>query len=380
MRINRKKNIPISAQLRLLVVFAYLRICNGILNFFKWLFFKKNPEPTHILIFRTGSLGDNICAIPSIAAIRKHYPKARIDILVNSGASNLVSLEQLLHHDYYDEIINYLDIPRSEVVKLMRSRKYDLVIQLPQTGSPFIRLLRDLFFYRLICKSGFGWTLSTVPFFRRTQENYVLFDNETKRLAIMLKRFHIDVDQEFYPLNFNEADSQLVDKQYEPVQQTGRASLAIVAGAKRPQNRWPAIYFQEIIDKYKDRYNIILIGGPEDANLLGPMTEGGAIFNFCGKLSPLQSALMLKKCNLVVSNDTGPMHLAYAVGVPLIAIFSSRDFPGKWFPPENPKNSVFRSYGVPCSLCLSETCGDNICMKRIKSNLITDLMNARLNL
>src|SRR5688572_9604539 len=123
MRINRKKNIPISARLRLLVVFAYLRICNGILNFFKWLFFKKNPSPDHILIFRTGSLGDNICAIPSIAAIRKHYPQARIDILVNSGASNLVSLEQLLHHDYYDEIINYLEIPRSEVIKLMRSRK-----------------------------------------------------------------------------------------------------------------------------------------------------------------------------------------------------------------------------------------------------------------
>jgi ADP-heptose:LPS heptosyltransferase len=380
MRINRKKNIPISAQLRLLVVFAYLRICNGILNFFKWLFFKKNPAPTHILIFRTGSLGDNICAIPSIAAIRKHYPQARIDILVNSGASNLVSLEQLLHHDYYDEIINYLDIPRTEVIKLMRSRKYDLVIQLPQTGSPFIRLLRDLFFYRLICKSGFGWTLSTVPFFRRTQENYVLFDNETKRLAILLKQFHIEVDQDFYPLNFNEADRQVVDRVYEPVLQTGRPSLAIVAGAKRPQNRWPAIYFQDIIDQYRDRYNIILIGGPEDANLLEPMTEGASIFNFCGKLSPLQSALMLKKCNLVVSNDTGPMHLAYAVGVPLIAIFSSRDFPGKWFPPENPKNAVFRSYGVPCSLCLSETCGDNICMKRIKSNLITDLMNAKLNL
>lgn len=380
MRINRKKNIPIPARLKLFFVFAYLRLCNAILNFFKWLFFRKNPAPTHILIFRTGSLGDNICAIPSIAAIRKHYPQARIDILVNSGASNLVSLEQLLHHDCYDEIINYLDIPRSEVVKLMRNRKYDLVIQLPQTGSTFMRLLRDLFFFRLICKSGFGWTLSAVPFFRRTQENYVLFDNETKRLAILLKRFGIEVDQECYPLNFTDADRQLVDEAFEPVLRTQRPAIAIVAGAKRPQNRWPATYFQEVIEKYRDRYNIILIGGPEDVNLLGPISVGHGIFNFCGKLSPLQSALMLKKCNLVVSNDTGPMHLAYAVGVPLITIFSSRDFPGKWFPPENPKNTVFRSYGVPCSLCLSENCGDNICMKRIKSNLITDQMNSRLNL
>lgn len=380
MRINHKLHISFTSRIRLALVFGYLNLCNGLLNCFKWLLFRNNPSPRHILIFRTGSLGDNICAIPSIAAIRKHYPNARIDILVNSGASNLVSLEQLLHHDYYDEIINYLDKPRKEVINILRNRKYDLVIQLPQTGSFFVRLLRDMFFFRLICKNGFGWKLSTVQFFRRTQENYLLFDNETKRLALLLKRYGIEVDQEFYPLNFTEADRQAVERIFEPVLQTGRPSLALVAGAKRPQNRWPATYFHEIIDKYKTRYNIILIGGSEDINQLGSKAEGEFIFNFCGKLSPLQSALMLKKCNLVVSNDTGPMHLAYAVGAPLIAIFSSRDFPGKWFPPESPKNSVFRSYGVPCSLCLSETCGDNICMKRIKSNLITDQMNSSLNL
>ena len=181
-----KKNIPFQFRIKLALVFAYLGTCNAILLFFQRLLYRKNLSPRHILIFRTGSLGDNICAIPSIAAIRDHYPDAKIDILVNAGASNLVSLEQLLDHRYYDEIINYLNVSRKEVIQQLNRRKYDLVIQLPQTTSPFNRLLRDLFFFRLITKSGFGWRLSTIPFFRQVQEQYVQFNNEAKRLALLL--------------------------------------------------------------------------------------------------------------------------------------------------------------------------------------------------
>ncbi len=57
------------------------------------------------------------------------------------------------------------------------------------------------------------------------------------------------------------------------------------------------------------------------------------------------------------------MHLSYAVGTPVIGIFSSRDFQKKWFPPEG--NIALRNNNVPCSLCFSETCNNNICMQGI---------------
>jgi heptosyltransferase-2 len=71
------------------------------------------------------------------------------------------------------------------------------------------------------------------------------------------------------------------------------------------------------------------------------------------------------RCKVVVSNDTGPMHLAYAAGTPVVALFSSRDYPEHWFPPENSGNTTLRLYDVHCSICLSDTCTNNICMKRI---------------
>jgi ADP-heptose:LPS heptosyltransferase len=64
------------------------------------------------------------------------------------------------------------------------------------------------------------------------------------------------------------------------------------------------------------------------------------------------------------------MHLAYAVGTPLIAIFSSRDYAGKWFPPANEKNIVFRNNDVYCSGCFSDECNNNLCIKEIKSDLL----------
>jgi ADP-heptose:LPS heptosyltransferase len=80
----------------------------------------------------------------------------------------------------------------------------------------------------------------------------------------------------------------------------------------------------------------------------------------------------MKYCKLVISNDTGPMHLAYAVGTPLIAIFSSRDYAGKWFPPENGKNIVFRNIDVYCAKCFSEEVNGNKCLREIKPGRIIE--------
>ncbi|HMN25567.1 MAG TPA: glycosyltransferase family 9 protein, partial [Ignavibacteriaceae bacterium] len=133
-------------------------------------------------------------------------------------------------------------------------------------------------------------------------------------------------------------------------------NVGLVVGAKRPQNRWPIEYFKEVAEYLLDKkYNILLFGGPEDYEL-AEQIKGERVFNFCGKLSPLETAEMMKYCN--------------AVGTPLIAIFSSRDYAGKWFPPVNEKNIVFRNNDVYCSGCFSDECNNNLCIKEIKSDLL----------
>jgi ADP-heptose:LPS heptosyltransferase len=376
--VSGEKKSP-SQILKLFCVRVVLKTANAILGLFRSLLFRKNEQPKKILVFRTGSLGDNLCAIPAIVAIRNHYPDAAIDILSNTGKSNLVSLEKILPQQLYRFIIDYRGMERQKLVELLRREKYDLVIQLPQTDAPFLRLLRDMFFFRYITRSGFGWSFSTVRFFRQTQEKFIRFPNETQRLATILEKHGVPVDKTRYDLRFSYDDEIIVEKKLlQKSLPPNKDFIAIVVGAKRAQNRWPIGNFKTIIEAFNKEFSILLVGGPEDRELTQSIRSLPNVFDFCGELTPMQSAMLLSKCALVLSNDTGPMHLTYAVGTPLVALFSSRDFPGKWFPPDNGRSTVFRTPNVPCSLCLSETCGDNVCMKAIKTGMVEAAMREQL--
>jgi len=376
--LNKEKKRLIES-LKLFSVRFVMAVSNSMLLFFQKLLFRKSDNPKKILIFRTGSLGDNLCAIPSMVAIKKKYPGAVIDILSNTGQSNLVSLKNLLDKNLYNSIIDYLGMEKKYLVKMLKGNKYDLVIQLPQTDAGFFRLLRDLFFFRYIAASGWGWQFSTVRFFRRTQEKFMLFPNETKRLADILESQGIAVDQQRYELNFTEEDHIVVrERMAERKLEAGKKNIALVVGAKRAQNRWSLANFKSVIEGIGNSYNFLIVGGPDDKDLAAPILSLPGVYDFCGSLTPMQSALLISRCVLTLSNDTGPMHLSYAVGTPVIALFSSRDFPGKWFPPESEKNKVFRTPGVSCSLCLSENCMNNICMQAIKTQAVIEAMKERL--
>ena len=120
-----------------------------------------------------------------------------------------------------------------------------------------------------------------------------------------------------------------------------------------------------------------LLADPEDKTLVRQLGNIDNLIDCTGMFSPIQSGLALTKCEFVISNDTGPMHLAYTMGVKVIALFSSRDYPGLWFPPTD-KNIVLRSSNIKCSICLLESCSDNICMQAIKPAAVIDAVEKLL--
>jgi ADP-heptose:LPS heptosyltransferase len=367
---------------KLFFVFAAYRSFNFVLSFLQKLLYSNPPAPSRVLIFRTGSLGDNLCAIPAMVAIRRKFPNAQLDILTNAGKTNLVTLDKLLDSSIYDSLIDYLGQGIKKLFPLLRKNKYGLVIYLPQTDSSFFRLIRDLLFFRFVSAGGFGWEKATIHFFRRTQEKFIFFQNETTRLNHLMEKNGITVRENKFPLNIHEEDGLLVNELFRKnFLDKKEKNIAMVVGAKRPQNRWPLVYFKEVIDYFSKEYNIIIIGGPEDRILTEPFQTMENVFDFSGLLTPIQSALVFKKCLLTLSNDTGPMHLSYVMETPTVALFSSRDFPGKWFPPENKFNKVFRTENVSCSICLSEICPNNaICIKAINPKEVINGMCALIAL
>lgn len=325
------------------------------------------------MIFRTGSLGDSVCALPAIYAIRQNFPEAIIHILTNAGANNLVSLASLIDGALIDEIIDYRPLSRRDLFKELKKNQFDAFIQLPQYDAGIFRQIRDMFVAKLLGVSyGLGWEVASTRFLANYQEKLMSFLNERDRLLHLLTKNGLKTFGMRFPLGITEEIQKKIKEQLCRLNLRHREkNIGMVVGAKRPQNRWPLAYFQEVVDELvQNGYSVILFGGKEDIELCKQI-HGARVYCFCGQLTPLETAEMMKYCRLVITNDTGPMHLAYAVGIPVIALFSGRDYSGKWFPPEGNNNMVFRKRLSVCNGCFNRAC-ENTCLKQLLPAVITE--------
>jgi ADP-heptose:LPS heptosyltransferase len=156
----------------------------------------------------------------------------------------------------------------------------------------------------------------------------------------------------------------------------GERYVVMHPGAKRTTNQWPAVRFASVADEIIRRWGtpVILTGSASEASLVqhiaGLMREKATIL--CGQINLPRMAALLERSFLYVGNDTGPMHIAAAVGTPIVSIFGARDFPERWYP-AGAGHSVLRR-DVPCSPCFKEVCDrDLICLKRIE---VDDVLSA----
>lgn len=134
-----------------------------------------------------------------------------------------------------------------------------------------------------------------------------------------------------------------------------------------PAKRWPAESFAELIERLWETRGIpfVLLGGKDEAELADGIAEGTSAkcVNLAGKTSLMEAAAVLSRAKVVVSNDSGLMHIAAAVGAPVIAIFASTNPAATG--PLGDRHVVIES-GVECAPCLDRTCKRGyVCMKAI---------------
>jgi ADP-heptose:LPS heptosyltransferase len=363
--------------LKIKIVQVHYGLLNGLLSLIQQLLFQKvqtNEKNTikKILIFRNGSFGDTVCALPTINSIRKNFPDAKIAIMTNSGGKNLVSIENIIGRSLINEFINYLEADKKILAKKIKEKKYDLFIELPQDQATFLSQIRNMIIIRFIFKihHAFGWEVGATRLFKKEQEKYFTFKDERKRLLDILEKNNLTSSNQEFLLNITEKDTHVATELIKENNLSEKSkNIAFVLGAKRLSNRWPIEYFKEVAMHFsKKGFNIIVIGGKEDQVLARQLLNITNTYDFTGILTPMQSAVMLKNCRQTLSNDTGPMHLSYAVETPIVAVFSSRDYPNKWFPPKG--SIVLRNNDIECSVCFTEICTDNQCMKSISTETV----------
>lgn len=329
---------------KIAIVHFWLIFLNGILSALEYvLFFRKSKNPKNIVIYKLGNIGDVVCAMPAIYAIKENYPKSRITLLTSPGRMGAVGAKDFLDGvSYLDEIKSYHseDISGfSKILTLVRTLKkenYDLFIQLPDDWANSRVLLRNMLFARLIgVKSAFGFRLRTSNIFKKAQVDFTLRDTESVALLKLLAKNKIvsgEVKFEFPGTIFTEFG---IDSGIANLRKENGIAVGVCMGGKTEDKRWPEEKFCEVLTRLGRRRKIVVIffGAPAEAHSVDIAAKkcGIKYINFAGR--PIRESIAaIKQTDMFLTNDTGPMHVAAAFKIPVVALFSIRTVLGAWFP------------------------------------------------
>ena len=376
------------------------------------------PSAKRILVFRIGQLGDTIVSLPAMQAVRRNFPEAHIALLSDRhpGKSYVVASDLLRGAGIFDEFLSYPVSESGEFLRggrmaalltSIRRKRIDTLVYLAPTNRTPEQIARDRQFFRLagirnfIGMSGFeplepkqlGQPMTQVPreselLLRRLAASGLSVAGNAETLKTEILKSPDNGEQ----ITDNAAnavfsafscDLHLGSQDEAPVSEwlgklpvdEGRAWIAVGPGSKMPAKRWPLERFRKVVGDLIEEFDIwpVVFGGAEDAVigswLLDKWRRG---YNAAGSLGLRPSLAAIKRCAMFLGNDTGTMHMAAAVGVPCVAIFSSRERPGLWFP-QGEGHRVFRSQ-IECEGCGLVECieRNNECLKRISTNEVLD--------
>ncbi|MFA5098678.1 MAG: glycosyltransferase family 9 protein [Candidatus Paceibacterota bacterium] len=359
---NSKKE-PFSVKMRAYFIgFCYDSV-NSLLKLISNLLWpKKVPlSPKNICIYRIGNIGDIICSIPAFIAIRKAYPYSKITLLTSPGGYGRPGAKELLESaTFMDKLwVYYADEVSSlksayNFSQRMRAESFDLLIYLPQQLIMLKYLFRNFIFLKLCgAKKTVGFELSTIKLWASEQSKIYQFDNEVDRLINLLKRCGIPVSGGInYDLPVPNDKKESALKIIEKYKIKSKLIFGIMPSASYEDNQWSLDNFVEVIKFLLKNYKgcqIVIFGGHGDVEkgkYIKTKVKSVAVINLCGITSLLETEFIIKKLNLLISNNTGLMHMAALEGIKVLAVFSPAELNGNWLP-YGQNSKVFINRNVP---------------------------------
>lgn len=379
------KNPNCVEKIELWIVRVYIRFQNGLLKCLENFLFPRvsKKTPRSILIYKVGNIGDIVCAVPSLIAIRRAYPDAKIVLLTSPGKRGALGARELLETAWYlDVLIIYytqdLNSFRKKIrfARNLRTKKYDLFIQLPDNAAKFRVLLRNMLFAKAIdVRSAFGFKIRSTLLFRNAQVRFLRSITEVESLIELLKENGIRVRKIEFNFNIPSCERDKVKKILEETWKNagGRLIVAICLGAKREANKWSLENFKKIVAYLQRAYRakIVIVGGKEDVRAGETIRRyylNNNVTVAAGEINLLGTLELFKHCSFLISNDTGAAHLAAAVGIPVVGIYGVRSIFGKWFPYGNQHKILYNRF-IDCNYknesCIKRSI-DTVSLERVK--------------
>ncbi|MGQ0635389.1 MAG: glycosyltransferase family 9 protein [Planctomycetaceae bacterium] len=276
----------------------------------------KRCQAERICLIKPSALGDVVQTLPLLGALRRRFPAASISWVVRRDFADLLDglpqLSEVLAFDRHGSWRDYLAL-----LTTLRRRRFDLVFDLQglfRTGVMTVATAAPLRVglesaregskfacHGLISGTGFG-----VPAYRRYQRI-------AEALGVAAGEWTID-------LALRSQTSWAADL----LAPLPRPILALHPGAGWPTKRWPVEKFSELARRFAG--SLVVVGGRGEASLAAQIVAargaGRPTLNLAGRTTLRQLAAVLAEVDLLLSNDSGPMHLAAAVGTPVVGVFT----------------------------------------------------------
>ncbi len=299
-----------------------------------------NTNFKNILIVRTDRIGDVVLTTPAIKALRKAYPAARISILVTPATFDLVQgnpyLDEILVDDRSFKHKGLMGFGR--LVGELRSRQFDLSIIFHTKRRYNLACAVAGIPVRLGYKNDKFGALLTRPV---KDTRHLGQKHEAEYCLDVLKCIGVDYHDldMFVPLQ-KEAEAWALPFMAENNLHSD-GFIIIHPGASDPDKCWPPRHFSSLINSLLERYSlkILLVGSSQTVGLAQSILKNvryhSEVLDLTGKTSLAQMASLLRRSRLLISNDSGPVHIAAGVGTHVISLFL-RNQPGinaqRWKP------------------------------------------------
>jgi len=313
--------------------------------------------PGRLLVVKVFGMGDSILIRSIIGMLRERHPEMEIGVLVGPATREVMTVgESFRVHQYVPRKLSTWSA--LQILKDIRSCHYDTILNCEQrslAGSAFLSLIGAAYHIGFIPISDTpkGRFLTHAMRFRDDQSVWQSFI----RLARLIDS---SIPQMFLPTSpklSEEVEEWACDWWNEHVGSGPAPTIALHVGSQdREFSRWPVRRFVELAERariHNRNLSVMLTGTAPERELIDAfisMYSGHAI-DASDPGSLMRTAALLKRCNLLVSNDTGIMHLGAALGVPTVGLFGPNS--PRYWAPVGPRATYVYDTKVPCSPCLN---------------------------
>lgn len=320
-------------------------------------------EPRRVLIVKPSAIGDVVHALPILNLLKKRWPAAAFSWLVTPACAGILEGHPLLHEVIRFDRKTYGQGWRRPAVMRellqfatgLRNRRFDVAIDLQglfrsgwltyQSGAPIRIGLSDA---REMATLFYTHRVNTGRGERHAIERYLCVPE-----ALGAGRGPVE-----FPFATTAEDARFA------VEATPDRFALLFPGTNWATKRWPATKFAMLPALLRERYGLptVVAGAPGEQHLAAQIP---AEFNLTGRTTLNQLIEIIRRASLVVSNDSGPMHIAAALGRPLVSLFGPTN-PIRTGPYRRPLSVL--SLDIPCSPCYSKRCSHQSCLQQMEAS------------